>query len=74
MTFYDFISFDITTEKWRLMRMRNKKANKKIVKEGVMAPTKWVISLLSYRIEFRPTFFGWIIRLIVSENLFSSGV
>jgi hypothetical protein len=54
--------------------MRNKKANKKIVKEGVMAPTKWVISLLSYRIEFRPTFFGWIIRLIVSENLFSSGV
>jgi len=32
----------MTTEKWRLIDMRNKKANKKMVEEGVTAPTRWV--------------------------------
>jgi len=36
-------SLEIATEKWRLIKMRNKKANKKMVEEGVTAPIKWVI-------------------------------
>jgi hypothetical protein len=37
------VSLDITTEKWRLMKIRNTKANKKIVDEGIIAPIEWVI-------------------------------
>jgi hypothetical protein len=36
-------NLEITTEKWRLMKIRNKKAQRKMVEEGVTAPTRWVI-------------------------------
>ena len=37
------VNLEMTTEKWRLIKMRNKKANKKMVEAGVTAPTRWVI-------------------------------